>query len=494
VDSRRRPALSGLSCRADPPQHLAGTAPESSQALARGQRLDRLCAAGAAIFIAGLAALRSGSVHPDEIFQFLEPANRLAFGFGFLTWEWQEGLRNWAVPGALAAGMKLADLVGGTTPFAHRLGVAVVVALLSYPGLNAIVAYARRRTSSLAAARLALALVLGSATSLYFLGRTLGEPLGALACMAAFGALDPLHADDRRWGPGLQAGLWLGVAVVIRYGFASVVPIALLQLLLERRLRTLALVAASGAATALALGALDWATWGTPWQSLLSYTNFNLGAGAPDRFGSQPWWFYFEVLVSWAPWPLFLGLPWFRLRADRLSLPALAYFVALCLASHKEERCVFPVILLLTVAWAIPAADGLVSGWQRGTRRQLALGAWALTELGWTIWTDARLPDLDSDLFRATMQVATDPGLRELVVVNASRWESGGSFYMGRDVPTHYIPHRHARRNPRAQRRMLQDPAVNRALVFRSPEDQATFEGHGFRQIGAIGGTTILAR
>ena len=43
---------------------------------------------------------------PDEIFQTTEPAHRLAFGNGVVTWEWLTGARNWFLPGWLAIIMR----------------------------------------------------------------------------------------------------------------------------------------------------------------------------------------------------------------------------------------------------------------------------------------------------------------------------------------------------------------------------------------------------
>jgi phosphatidylinositol glycan class B len=34
--------------------------------------------------------------NPDEYWQSLEPAHRMAFGYGHLTWEWAVGLRFFA--------------------------------------------------------------------------------------------------------------------------------------------------------------------------------------------------------------------------------------------------------------------------------------------------------------------------------------------------------------------------------------------------------------
>ena len=449
-------------------------------------RIDRALAAAAALFTALLAAIQSGRIHPDEVYQFLEPANRLAFHFGFPSWEWQEGLRNWAVPAALAAGMKSVDVLGGTSPMAHRLGVALVMALCAYPGFRGVLAYSERRTKSALAARLALVLVVGWALSLYFLGRTLGEPMGALFGVAGIAALDD---DTRPLRSGLLAGLWLGLAFVVRYGFASLIVAVMVQALVERRWKAIAGAVASGAVVALALGALDWASWGGPWHSVVAYMHFNLGDGAARKFGSSPWWFYLDLLKTWMPWPLLLGLPWFRIRSDRMLAPAAAYLYALSSTAYKVDRFVFPVVLLVTVALAPAFAEGFIVLWKRTVALQAAAAAALLAFAGISAWSYAKLPDLESDLFKATMKVGADPDLKQLIIVNESRWGCGGSFYVGRDVNVLYTGPGYPG-YPQA----MANPQVNRAVIFRSPKNQQDLEQHGFHQTDAVGETTILAR
>src|SRR5512143_2896486 len=46
--------------------------------------------------------------HPDEVFQTLEPAHRLATGWGIVTWEWRVGIRSWLLPSILAGLMNFA--------------------------------------------------------------------------------------------------------------------------------------------------------------------------------------------------------------------------------------------------------------------------------------------------------------------------------------------------------------------------------------------------
>jgi len=454
--------------------------------VARTAWVDRGLAAVAALGTAVLATVQSGRIHPDEVYQFLEPANHVAFHFGVLSWEWHQGVRNWVVPAALAAGMKLFDALGGTSALGHRLGAALVVALLGYPGFRALLGYAERRTQSALAARLGFALVLLWSTSLYFLGRTLGEPMGVLCGIAAIGALD---GEDRPLRRGLLAGLWLGLAVVVRYGFATLVVAVLVQTLIERRWRALLGALASGAGVALLLGVLDWLSWGKPWKSIFEYVRFNLGGGAARMFGTKPWWFYLEVCLTWAPWPLLLAAPKLRLRQDRMLLPALAYLLALSATAYKVDRFVFPVLLLLVAALAPAAGAWLVELWSSGRARRAAAVLAGAGYLALSAWSYSRLPDLESDLFRATMQVGRDPALRQLIVVNESIWGSGGNFYVGRDLRVYYTGPGYP-----GYIQVMRNPNVNRAVVFRSPKDQRDLERFGFQQVGAVGETTILAR
>src|SRR3989449_8061673 len=57
-----------------------------------------------------------GIYWPDEIYQSLEPAHRLVFGYGLLAWEFIEGARNWTFPALVAAVFEVARVVGLDEP------------------------------------------------------------------------------------------------------------------------------------------------------------------------------------------------------------------------------------------------------------------------------------------------------------------------------------------------------------------------------------------
>lgn len=67
---------------------------------------------------------------PDEVFQTTEPAHRLAFGNGVVTWEWRDGVRNWFLPGWLAMIMRTSSWMGAGSS-GYLLGITLKLATVS---------------------------------------------------------------------------------------------------------------------------------------------------------------------------------------------------------------------------------------------------------------------------------------------------------------------------------------------------------------------------
>ena len=71
-----------------------------------------LCLGVAFLIRVLLAWFVPGAWRPDEFFQYLEPAHRLSFGTGIITWEWRVGIRSWLVPGFFALLMMVGQWLG----------------------------------------------------------------------------------------------------------------------------------------------------------------------------------------------------------------------------------------------------------------------------------------------------------------------------------------------------------------------------------------------
>ena len=448
-----------------------------------------LFAAAISAVAAVVAVAQLGRLHPDEVFQTLEPANFKAFGYGILAWEWQVGLRNWAVPLLLAGLLKLGAALSINDPLARRALLEVPQWGLHFAMVLAVYRLTLRRVPGpWALASIPLVGLYGPI--IHFAGRTMGESFSAALLVLGLERIDA--ARERPWHVAAAGGALLGCAVVTRYGSAVVVIAALgwlgAQALESKAVRPLVFTCLGGAGVALALGALDWATWGAPFHSLREYLDFNVFSGkAAAQFGAEPGWFYLPLLAWLAFWTspgLILGL---LRRAEGASLFAfcgVAYGVAISLTPHKEARFLYPGLVLLLVA-AIPPWLGLLSR-LAPVRARALLGVCVLAGLGILAFPSPWRPERPEQ-FR--LVVAASREATGLVIVNEGVWGAPGFFYLGKNIP--WFPCDFAE-DPRFVQAMA-SPVFNRAVTW---DDRAldALSSSGFKVLETQGPAKLLGR
>lgn len=433
-----------------------------------------------------IAVAQLGRIHPDEVYQSLEPAFHRAHGYGVLAWEWQVGLRNWAVPILFSWLLELCSALGIDNPRWYRVVLELPQLALNLWALRSVFLYARRRLDRNASIA-ATALVGLNGLVLMFAGRTMSESFSAALLWIAVEALDRDATQATRGG--LIAGIALGLSVVARYGSAVFVAAALGWLVAMRRWRLLIATVVSGTAIALLLGALDAATWGDAFHSLRAYLDFNvLSDAAANQFGRSPWWTYARpIAINTAIWA-WIGIV-HAVARQRPRVPAglamaLAYVVAVTLTSHKEDRFLYPALTLL----ALTGAPGFI-GWltqlkSRAVARGLAVAA-LVGGAASLFWQE----DLRGDQFRAIVAATRDESAHGLVIIGDGLWGVGGYFYIGKNIPWVTVDFSN---DPRFQMAM-RDGRVNRVVSFEDHE-HAVLEQFGFREISRIGRETIFAR
>ncbi len=437
-----------------------------------------------------IAVLQLGRIHPDEVYQVLEPGWYRVYGYGVLAWEWRDGIRNWAAPMVVSGMLRVARLLGITHPQGYRALIELPQTALHVWMLLATYRFASRRAGHTGGLLATLLLGLYGPV-LVFGGRTMSESFSAPFLVVALEALDRRERPERA---GLLAGMALGLAVVARYGSAVFVAAALLWLVLAGRWRVLAFTCMGGLAAALGLGALDWATWGSPFHSFFAYLRFNvLTDGAAQSFGAHPRGFYVPVFLTafpaWAWVALPLGLAALRQRLA-FSLPvfcAAAYLLAVTSTAHKEERFLYPALVLLLLG-AAPA----LAAWLLETFRSPKLrGGTAAVALATGLASGSFYPpfDLRGHEFHAIIAATQDKRATGLLLVGEGVWGAGGFFYMGRNMP--WLTCDYAT-DPAGQHALL-NRVFNRAITVdgRSlPELQAA----GFRVVKEFGPQTLLVR
>jgi hypothetical protein len=441
----------------------------------------RLAALGAFLAV-GVAALARGRVHPDEVFQFLEPAHGLAFGYRVVAWEWVQGLRNWGVPGVLAGLLALCRAVGLEHPWAMVALVWCVCAGVQAVGTLTLFRLVEVRDGR-EAALLAAAVHATWGGFLIYAARPLGDGLSVVPLLGAL--LWARRARDRGGlREGLWSGVWLGLAFVIRYPSAVFgVPLAV-SLLGTRRWRSLAGFSVGVGAVLLGLGVLDWLTWGGPWHSAWSYFHFNIASGSSaSQFGRQPGWWYAPIFAGMAPllllWHFARGLA----RRDVL-VGAFAFYLGVVSAlGHKEARFLVPLLPLFIAIAAGPAARDLSRMAERRAVLGLLGGLYVLTSVA---AASVLFPvGLRQGVIDATVSAGRDATLTGLVIAGPPEWNTGGRFYLHREVPVFVA----AGRPEEETREKLADTGFSHALVDGTAVEEDTLRATGFcfrRRWGAV--------
>ncbi|MYE81361.1 MAG: hypothetical protein F4X36_05850, partial [Gammaproteobacteria bacterium] len=303
-------------------------------------------------FLARAAVALSGdfSLHPDEIFQYLEPAHRLVFGNGVTYWEYFYGARAWFVPGMVAGVLTLFDLVGLGEPRWYVAGVELMFCAVSLT-IPAGMYLAARTHFGETAARVALV-----AGALWY------ELCGfAHKPMTEFVATGPLllalwiavRPGRIELGAGLWAALLTVLAAAIRPQYAPV-AVVLFALVLLRAERRPTLLSAAGALV-LAVGAFDAVTWDAGlFHSYITNIRFNLVTEVYRAGESQAWQYLAWLLTAHGGLSVLCVIAAaFAPRRYALLLALVALIVGIhSLQPHKEYRFVFAIVPLMMIIGA----------------------------------------------------------------------------------------------------------------------------------------------
>ncbi|MFH1811041.1 MAG: hypothetical protein ABIJ09_20035 [Pseudomonadota bacterium] len=307
-----------------------------------------------------------GQLHPDEIFQYIEPAHWKIHGYGHLAWEFEKGARNYALSGLYSHFLRIGAWLDMGRYELHRAiwCFDATLTLFLIPAgwrLGQVLAPSRRHLAWTLALLGAVFPVFG-----YFSVHTLSE-LHALV-LATWGHvlwLDLVQEREARRGRqlALSAGLLFGLAFIIRYACAILVLVAAFDVLRSPRRRHLLWFGLAAAAPFVFIGLVDWAEWGRPFGSFYEYIRVNVGEKYAQRHGVEPWIFYLVQLrdtFGWSAIPVVAGVLVSVVTRPRLTLAWLVPLAGYSLFAHKELRFIIPVLPLILAA-AVVGLDDLAA-------------------------------------------------------------------------------------------------------------------------------------
>jgi hypothetical protein len=451
--------------------------------------------------LARVAAWRwSPIIHPDEIYQGLEPGWWHLEGTGLPTWEWREGIRSWVLPAYNGAWMAALQGLGVTTGAVlgwfvqlHWAAVSLLLLLAGYRGGNAIAQRLRPAQADVAGFAGGLGAMVSCAffpVVVAFSSHTLTE-LPSMLCLVLALVLtaEVVWRDEHRPGKVALIGALLALGVCIRIVNAPLVVLPPLWLLGRRRFAEVGWLALGALGPVLLFGLVDLFTWGRFLGSYVKYVEFNFLRGGAANFGVEAWYWYGQRLWERAPVGLVLLLPpvLFGLRGTwPFALSAFALLGLLSTQTHKEERFIIAFWPLLLIG-----AGGVLGAWFarvleiRARRRWLAHAALALVLL-WPIADGAfRLDRRDLSFSNAWLEgearAGADPTATGLLV--ESILFTGGSVFYGRRLALFHI-----------EREFLDNTMVSHVLVRAGSEHERMSLRAGFVEIFRRDDAVLLRR
>ena len=319
--------------------------------------------------------------HPDEIFQYLEPASRMLGHDGIVTWEWRDGIRSWFLPTLFEAPVLLGDWLapGGRGAF---IACRLVVALAS---LSIVVSawFFGARVSRMHAIVAAFVAAIWFEI-VYFAPHTLSEPLATALIVPAALLLTGAPSQNRL---AIGGGL-LTLAFVWRFQYAPAMAVFALGACWKQWRNAIPMIA--GCLGALLPSAMvDLAHGVMPFEWLILNIKQNLLHDRASEFGVSPAIAYLDLeSVIWSGATLLLLCAlWRGWRHVPLLIVAAVVNIAFHSSiAHKEYRFIFLSIVLLIIAAALGSADWGQMMREKPAWRRRALpvvaGGWAFISLG----------------------------------------------------------------------------------------------------------------
>jgi phosphatidylinositol glycan class B len=318
----------------------------------------------------------------------LEPASKIIFGYGWMSWEWSVGSRSWFIPALYMPVLFIFKLLGFEGGVAPIVGCRVLMALASGWMLVRFDALLRRRNLSDIARAISAIVYCFLPAFVAWGATTLSDTWATIFLWGALPTiLDELETQNpRSW---FFAGLWLGISFLARLQMLVWPAGIVLVLLLKKTSFKLLRSAAYGYGVVIAFqGVLDWVTWGSPFHSVIMNIQKNLIEDVASFYGKSPFYEYFPIVLKnmstefWLLFAVVLGLAIaarkakLRIQDALILVPSFIYLLAHCLISHKENRFLLPIYPTIFYIFAV-ALDSIVlfvQDWSAGRFAELKAG------------------------------------------------------------------------------------------------------------------------
>ncbi|XP_071677501.1 mannosyltransferase APTG1 [Lolium perenne] len=325
---------------------------------------ERRVMALALAFRAANALLVRTYFNPDEHWQCLEVAHRIAFGYGHLTWEWKRGLRGYLHPLIFAALYKFLALLHLDTPWFMAMAPRLLQSVFAAFG-DLYLYKLSKLIFNEHVAQWALFSQLVNWFMFFCITRTLSNSLETVLTVAGlyywFSAIESskgISVDSKQQTASYQSPQSRKMALLIAALACAVRPtsaitwlyVGLLDFIQTKsKCRLLFLEVIPLGAIILAVTTfLDWWMYGSRVIVPLNFLKFNLFSSGGDYYGTHVFHWYFTQGFPSMIWTFLPLLVFGVIKSREWRISGLIAWVlgVYSLLGHKEFRFVLPVLPL----------------------------------------------------------------------------------------------------------------------------------------------------
>ena len=415
--------------------------PETRDQFMRLTYIHCLALAGLVVRV-GVALASDRIYHPDEIFQYMEQAHRLTFGYGYIPWEYRYGTRSWILPGFISSILFFCKGFQIDNPTVYTVIIKVVFCILSTSLIYSIYILARE-IAGVEAGKLAATFTCFWYELVYFAHKPLPELLSTYLIAAALACtvLKPTKTSL------LLVGFFSASSVILRLQYLPVIVVVTVFMYIKRGKHEIFMAALMFFLVVGIAGCIDYFTWGSFFGSFYNNYLFNAVYGIGKLFGTERFYYFLESLTvaSMGLFAITGILSCFRLNKVWLLLGVLGSIILPhSVIPHKEYRFVFATIPIFLTLLAIILLDFI--SFQKKIITFLPISIFFVLSLAGlfgklpfqqrVVYRDLRSQLLaKEEILQAYLFLYKEPDLAGILNTSAAWFMTGGYYYLHRDVP-----------------------------------------------------------
>jgi len=376
--------------------------------------------------------LMSGNLHTDSVFEVLEPAHKITYGYGILTWEYVYGIRSWFVPLLVAEVFRAGEMLKITQINDLIFAVKLLASAASLALLYVIYVFSKDLFGVRTAAYSTIFAVFSpllwawSAETHPMIISTLYSTISLYIFW--------LGASRKSARLYLLSGLSLGVSFMFRFDTIIFMLPLLIFAICSGQQRALSPFLMGVGVVLMLQGLLDYLTWGYFFHSPLESFTQQIVHGKASFFGVQPPYYFIGVLGLHITCLFMLPYAMEKNKATTfLAMNSIVILVMYSLIPHKEARFIMPmlpVFLILAGHGMEKAVDSLGS--------QFRYAILALTIISSTFITYDLVINSGQDKLAAMIYVGQQSDATG-VAYNTPWGSSGGYTYLHKMIPAVYV-------------------------------------------------------